>query len=198
VRAAPDGTRFGQVIRDTIDQLLDGQRTGRYRYEDLYKTEKTHLGTLVEINLQREFAFGDGEEMDYSISGVDVDCKFSAFSRGWQLPVESVGHVCLLVWANDGQSRWSAGLLRIEERLLGAGRNRDLKRTLNDEGFRAIRWLWQMQPLAENLLLHLDEETRAGILLVAPGSGQRRIDELFRRVQRRVVTRSTVLAPIRK
>jgi hypothetical protein len=28
----------------------------------LYKTEKTHFGTLVEINLQREFGFADGRQ----------------------------------------------------------------------------------------------------------------------------------------
>jgi Restriction endonuclease NaeI len=49
-----DGTRIARVLRRTYDMLLDGQHTGRYRWDQLYKTEKTHFGTLVEINLQRE------------------------------------------------------------------------------------------------------------------------------------------------
>ena len=73
----PDGKRTAQVLRDTFDQLYDGQRTGRYRWDRLYKTEKTHCGTLVEINLQREFDFKDGPKLDYEIAGVDVDCKYS-------------------------------------------------------------------------------------------------------------------------
>ena len=71
------GSRFERVLRSTIDQLLDGQHTGRFRWEMLHKTEKTHAGTLVEINLAREFGFADGLAMDYTIDGVDVDCKFS-------------------------------------------------------------------------------------------------------------------------
>ena len=47
----PNGIRTAQVLRDTFDQLYDGQRTGRYRVDQLHKTEKTHCGTLVEINL---------------------------------------------------------------------------------------------------------------------------------------------------
>lgn len=50
----PAGRRFGRVLRDTIDQLLNGEVTGRYDWKTLFKTEKTHAGTLVEINLQRE------------------------------------------------------------------------------------------------------------------------------------------------
>jgi hypothetical protein len=56
----PDGTRIAAVLRRTYDMLLDGQHTGRYRWGQLYKTEKTHFGTLVEINLQREFGFATG------------------------------------------------------------------------------------------------------------------------------------------
>ena len=47
----PAGQRFGRALRRTIDMLLDGQHTGRYRWDQLHKTEKTHACTLVEINL---------------------------------------------------------------------------------------------------------------------------------------------------
>ena len=70
----PKGHRFAAVLRDTIDQLLNGEVTGRYDWKTLFKTEKTHAGTVVEINLQREFKFDDGVDMDYRIAGIDVDC----------------------------------------------------------------------------------------------------------------------------
>ena len=58
VRGLPDAReRFGAVLRDTFDQLYDGLRTGRFDPSDLSKTERTHMGSLVEINLQREFGF---------------------------------------------------------------------------------------------------------------------------------------------
>lgn len=63
----PEGHRFASVLRDTIDMLLNGEATGRYDWKTLFKTEKTHAGTLVEINLQREFKFDDGLDMDYQI-----------------------------------------------------------------------------------------------------------------------------------
>lgn len=67
----PSGARTGYAIREALDQIYDGQRTGRWDYTQLMKTEKTHVGTLVEIWLQREFGFDDGDELDYLIAGVD-------------------------------------------------------------------------------------------------------------------------------
>lgn len=92
----PQGERIGTILRQTLDQLYDGQHTGRYRWDQLHKTEKTHCGTLVEINLHREFGFEDGATMDYRIGGVDVDCKYSQSIGGWMIPLEAMGHLCLL------------------------------------------------------------------------------------------------------
>src|SRR5437899_2367798 len=77
LRLDPDGSGTAQVIRETLDQLYDGQRTGRYRWDQLHKTEKTHCGTLIEMNLVRKFNFPDGDDLDYRIAGADVDCKYS-------------------------------------------------------------------------------------------------------------------------
>ena len=190
----PDGSRVAEAIRATYDQLLDGQRTGRWDYRDLRKTEKTHMGTLVEINLHREFEFDDGQAMDYRVTGVEVDCKFSQSPRGWQIPLEAVGHLCLLLWADDDLGLCSGGLVRISDDILRPGGNRDQKRSLNDVGVQRIRRLWHERPLPENLLLHLDARTRKQILATnGKRGGQRRIDELFRRVQGRLVSRTTVL-----
>ena len=51
----PDGSRWAAAIRHTYDMIYNGQETGRYRWAQLMKTEKTHFGTLFEINAQREF-----------------------------------------------------------------------------------------------------------------------------------------------
>jgi len=45
----PTGAAVAGVLRDTFDQLYDGQHSGRWAYEQLRKTEKTHMGTLVEV-----------------------------------------------------------------------------------------------------------------------------------------------------
>ena len=92
--------------------LLDGQHTGRYRWEQLHKTEKTHAGTLVEIALARALRLADGTTLDYTIAGTDVDCKFSYRRGGWMIPPEADGKLLLLVQASDEDGTWSAGLLR--------------------------------------------------------------------------------------
>ena len=46
-RLDPVGSLIAGVLRDTLDQLYDGQHTGRWNYDQLHKTEKTHMGTLV-------------------------------------------------------------------------------------------------------------------------------------------------------
>lgn len=152
----PHGFRTARVLRETLDQLYDGQRTGRYRWDELYKTEKTHCGTLVEINLQREFRFFDGEKLDYKIADVDVDCKYSQKLNAWMIPPEARGHLCLLVWAEDQSSKWSVGIVRADECNLNSGQNRDGKATLNSAGQQAVTWLFENQPLPPNVLANLD------------------------------------------
>ncbi|MFK8910092.1 NaeI family type II restriction endonuclease [Streptomyces sp. YS-3] len=189
-RSDPTGQRFAAVLRDTIDQLLNGEATGRYDWKTLFKTEKTHAGTVVEINLQREFKFDDGIDMDYRIAGTDVDCKYSQAFGGWMIPPEAMGHLCLLVWADDYKSRWSAGLLRIAPEWLNKGNNRDLKLTVKAEHRNKILWLWHEAELPENVLLHLDPAVRKAIL--SSPSGQQRVNELFRRVLNRRIGRGVV------
>ncbi|WP_086792999.1 NaeI family type II restriction endonuclease [Streptomyces thermovulgaris] len=189
-RMDPSGERFATVLRDTIDQLLNGEVTGRYDWKTLYKTERTHAGTLVEINLQREFKFADGEAMDYRIAGIEVDCKYSQRFGGWMIPPEAQGHICLLVWADDYKSRWSAGLFRVREEWLNQGTNRDAKLTIKSEHRNKILWLWHDAELPENILLHMNPSDRKAVF--SSTSGQQRLNELFRRVQKRRIGRNVV------
>ncbi len=184
------GARTARVIRATLDQLYDGVRTGRYRWDQLHKTEKTHCGTLVEINMQREFGFADGEELDFRIAGVDVDCKYSQTVGRWMIPPEAQGEICMVLWANDAESRWKMGVVRAATELLGEGANRDAKTTLNKCGRNAICWIFACGRLAENTLLHLPEGDAAHIM--EGRSGAERIRRLCRLVQHRVIRREIV------
>lgn len=187
----PTGQFFARVIRDTIDQLYDGQRTGRYKWDQLYKTEKTHCGTLVEINLQRQFDFNDGKTLDYDISGVEVDCKYSQRLGGWMIPPEALGHVCMVVWAEDSSlPKWSLGLVRITPERLNSGGNRDSKATLNLIGRDAILWIWRDAELPPNVLLQLPQDQVDEIMCA--GSGVKRINTLFRLAQGMRIGRAVV------
>lgn len=188
----PDGVRVGRVLRRTYDMLLDGQHTGRYRWEQLYKTEKTHFGTLVEINLQREFGFADGRSMDFAIRGIDVDCKYSQDLADWMIPPEALGKIILGLWASDDQGRWSLGLVRAGDHLLTASRgNRDLKRRLSAAGKAAVSWLFRGYELPENALLRVPAADVQAIFTCSR-SGQKRVDMLFRLAQQRIISRTVV------
>jgi hypothetical protein len=194
-RLDPGGRRVAAVLRDTLDQLYDGQHTGRWSYDQLHKTEKTHMGTLVEINLHRQFGFADGEVTDYRIAGIEVDCKYSMSYGGWELPPEAVGQLCLLVSADDRARSWTAGLIRVREDYLRGKPNRDAKRQLTASSRARIRRLWPGHgPLAGNLLLSLPPATRERIFSARAARGQQhgqaRTNELFRSVQRRVIRRA--------
>ena len=186
----PDQSRIARTLRITIDQLYDGQNTGRYRWDQLHKTEKTHCGTLVEINLQREFNFTDGVKLDYLIAGHEVDCKYSQGLGGWMIPNEAHEQLCLVVTADDAKGKWSAGVVRARKEWLGAGRNRDAKASLSQVGREQIKWLAQNAELPPNALLGMPTEDVEAIF--SSRSGQQRINELFRRAQGLRITRGVV------
>lgn len=191
----PDGLRMAKVFRETFDQLYDGQRTGRYRWDQLYKTEKTHFGTLIEINLQREFMFDDGLVMDYRIAGHEVDSKYSA-SAQWMLPPESINHLILGSVANDVKSTWSIGLIRASVENRNPGMNRDQKGSLSSVGKSRIRWLFKDQAMQPNTLLQLPREDADRIF--AARSGQGRVNELLRVATNRRISRNTVATVYQK
>ena len=190
-RDDPAGVRTAKVLRRTYDMLLDGQHTGRFRWDQLYKTEKTHFGTLVEINLQREFGFADGKAMDFAIQGIDVDCKYAQNIAEWMIPPEAMGHIILGTWASDDLGKWSLGLIRITESVLSSSRgNRDLKRRLSAMGKAAVTWVFSDQPLPENALLRIPLADVNRIF--EPSNGTKRVDMLFRLAQQRLISRTVV------
>jgi len=186
--------RAAGVLRDTYDQIYNGQRTGRYQVAQLFKTEKTHFGSLVEINLRREFdrEIQDGNKMDYQIVGVEVDCKFSQKPGGWMIPLEAREEICLLVWAEDTATpKWSMGLVRASPNYLNPGGNQDKKVTLNKTGMQSIDWLFKNADMPPNVLLQLDAFDVARIFQNKK-SGQKRINELFRVGQKRRIGRAVI------
>lgn len=196
-RLDPSGDQVATVLRDTLDQLYNGQHTGRWKYDQLHKTEKTHMGTLVEINLHRQFGFADGDATDYRIAGIEVDCKYSMTYGGWELPPEAIGHICLLITANDETSSWSAALMRVRQEHLRGRSNRDSKRQLSAAGRTRMKQLWPGHGhLARNLFLQMDPAVREHIFGAearrGTQHGQARTNELFRSVQRQIIRRAEI------
>ena len=188
-----DGSRVATALRAALDQVYDGRKTGRWDYTQLSKTEKTHIGTLVEIWLQREFDFEDGVDLDFQIAGHDVDCKWSRDLYSWEIPLEMYSDgpkIALLLWANEDTARWALGLLRITDDVLKPmGKQRDRKRTLSMEGRDRILWVYREMPMIENTLVRHPE---VAAKIATCRTGQKATDLLFRRLQRILINHATV------
>ena len=123
----------GNALRQSFDEVIDGPRTGRYRIEELEKTEKTYIGTKVEIILRNELALPRGAILDNLIAGNEVDTKFS-LKGNWMIPREAVGQICLLVEGSDNAGIFSVGLMRMVPSVLTNGANQDGKKSVSAVG----------------------------------------------------------------
>ncbi|MEV6275702.1 NaeI family type II restriction endonuclease [Nocardia sp. NPDC051832] len=190
LRLDPGGRRWGAVIRHTYDMIYNGPETGRFRWSELMKTEKTHFGTVFEINAQREFGFEGGDSTDFRITGHQVDAKWSQIEGGWMLPPEVFDELALVATASDPDAQFSLGLVRVKAKYRREGLNRDKKSSLNRLGNFAIRWLWKEHPMPASILLQLPDETVADIF--DSKFGTQRVNRLFRATEGKLVHRNTV------
>lgn len=188
----PDGIITARAMRDSFDMAYNGQHTGHYRLDQLSKTEKAHIGSLVELNLRRALDgfIDDGDFMDFKILGHEVDCKYSMRSFSWMIPTEAIGHHAMVCHADDQKARWQLGFIEVTPEVLSTGQNRDRKRTISAEGRSAIAWAWRDQPMPPNALLQLPPETVDFIL--HPKSGQQRLNLLFEFASQRIIPGGTV------
>jgi hypothetical protein len=186
----PTGAVIAKVLRSTLDTLLDGQRTGRYDYDQLPEFEKSRFAPLVASGLQQALKLGNSADLHLEISGANLGCHLSREPWAWLFPAGAAGSLALLLCVNDKKSRWCAGLTRISPDALTQAVNRDGKRMISGIGRRSVRILFWDAPLQENTLLQMPEaDVRA---IFERRSGQQRVDELFRRAQRRPVSRTAV------
>lgn len=192
----PDGSRWASVFRHTYDVIYNGHETGRYKWDQLMKTEKTHFGTLFEILAQREFEFEGGDATDYRIAGHEVDAKWSQSLNGWMLPPEVFDKLALVATANDQESWWSLGIVRVSEDARREKSNRDKKTQLNGIGRAMIHWIWDSAPLRPNVLLQLASDDVDELLRLQ--SGSKRVARLFRLAEGQIVNRMAVATVARQ
>jgi len=180
---------FSRSIRQALDEVIDGPRTGRYRYEELETQEKAYIGTRIEIVVRTELSLEPEGKLDTLIEGHAVDFKWSA-RGGWMIPTEAVGELCLLLKGDETKGTFSVGLVRCEDELLNKGANKDSKRTISKAGKKEIRWLVEDGKLPVSLLAELDPEVEAAVFARPPG--QARVREFFKRMMRQPVPRDVI------
>lgn len=190
--ADPDGTRCGRAIRHALDQTYDGRRTGRWDLTQLTKTETAHIGSLIEVWLQRVLNLKDGVTTSLQIAGYDIDCTWSERIGGWTLDRAVPEHrelPYLVIWANEETSRFSLGILRPGSDSRGVPSMDRGRPRMSQVGIDQILWVFDGCALPANILAKHPETAMAA---VSQSSGQTAVNMLFRRLQGELVQHSAV------
>ncbi|WP_108483271.1 NaeI family type II restriction endonuclease [Oceaniglobus ichthyenteri] len=185
---------FAAMLRGCVDDVIMTAKTGRRSYDDLEKTEKTYIGTRVEIELRALLSLPKGR-LDTVILGHDVDIK-NTMGNTWMIPTEAVNHPCILVAADEARALCYLGLFVARAENLTTGQNKDAKKSVSAQGFANILWLLKHHPYPPNFWRTVPEPAIAQIF--AGQTGNARMATLFRLIQDRPITRDVVQAVARQ
>lgn len=167
---------FPQLIRRGIDEVIDMPRTRRLRLDQCEKTEKTYLGTKIEI-LLREFLGLPKGILDLVVDGLDVDIK-NTVGTNWMIPGEAIGKPCILIMSDEKLALCQLGIVVAHQAYLRAGNNRDKKGSFSASSFQHIYWILINYPYPPNFWENFDVKTAQWIMLGR--SGSERLSRLFK------------------
>jgi hypothetical protein len=188
--AGPDPvSTFGSSIRQSIDEVLDGPRTGRWGFGQLEKTEKTYVGTKLEIVLRTALELEPGPTLDLEIFEIPVDVKW-AMNSSWQIPMEAIGEICLCVGGRRDLSRFQVGVVRCDEAHLNRGSNRDKKRTLSKAGRATMRMLVEDAEIPSNFVADMKSDLRERVM--SEPTIQTRVTRLFQELPYEPIPRGAI------
>ncbi len=178
------------MFRKAIDEVIDTPRSGRRLLTDLEKTEKTYIGTKLEILIRNFLGLPKGL-LDLKIDGIDVDIK-NTIGSNWMIPNEALGKPCILVACDEDEFRCYVGVFIAHASNLSTSRNRDAKRNLTPDGFENILWILNGVPYPPNFWAGISETDAKHIMDMANAGGSERLRRLFTVVQRTPVSRDVI------
>ncbi|NCC51825.1 MAG: hypothetical protein EOM20_11485 [Spartobacteria bacterium] len=178
---------FPLLLRRAIDEVIDTPRTGRLTLDEIEKTEKTYIGTKIEILFRSFIGYPKGI-YDLEINGRDVDIK-NTIGSNWMIPPEAHGKPCFLIKSNEKKALCSLGLIVARFEYLNRP-NRDGKGTISKAGFEHIHWLLHDHPYPPNLWERVDKEKVLRIF--EPKAGTERLVRLFTEMQEVPISRNTI------
>lgn len=164
-----------KLIRRAIDEVIDTPRTARLTLNQIEKTEKTYIGTKIEILLRNFLDIPKGT-LDLEVNGVDVDIK-NTTTGNWMIPREAFDKACILISSNETTALCSIGLIVCRMEHLTSGQNRDQKKSISAEGRKHIRWIIKDQPYPKNFWEQVSIEDVKTIM--AGKSANERLVRLF-------------------
>ncbi len=179
---------YPQMLRKVVDDVVDTVNTRRRSYGQLEKTEKTYLGTRVEILFRARITAPKGR-LDFIIGGAEVDMKFT-ITGNWMIPQEAIGQACLLAALDEQGARCHLGLFIADLANLTGGANRDGKKSISAFGMTQILWLLRDHPVEPNFWRTIPAPVVDAVF--AAKTGNDRIVTLFRAVQDRPISRRIV------
>ncbi|MFD0904574.1 NaeI family type II restriction endonuclease [Actinomadura sediminis] len=115
--------KFRDSIQRSIDYILDGAKTGRFRLHDpeVESGERAAVGTKLEYELIREFSWTKEKPLDVVIADVPVDIK-ATVHRNWSIPKEAHCQLCICVRIDARTYRHESWLMRTHRSLLYKGK----------------------------------------------------------------------------
>lgn len=180
-----------ELFRTAIDEVIDAPRTNRFTLAETEKTEKTYLGTKVEILLRNHLGLPKGKVLDLSINGVECDIK-NSMSGNWSIPQENVGRPAILIRQNDKTARCDFGVGVLRGEYLNPGQNQDKKRGVAAAHMQDIWWILKDHRYPANFWEVLPKATRDAI--IGAGRGTARVAKLFDLVRMTPVSRTQIQA----
>ncbi|KXG84238.1 NaeI family type II restriction endonuclease [Agrobacterium bohemicum] len=179
------------LFRQAFDEVIDAPRTNRFTLAEIEKTEKTYIGTKVEILLRNYLKLPKGSILDVCVNGVEVDIKMTT-ARDWMIPRESIGRPAILLKADEKRALCDVGLIICRPGYLRSSNNQDKKGQIAAAHYVNIWWMLYREPYPKNFWEVLPLTDRNAIM--AAGSGKWRLATLFERIQRQPISRSQVQA----
>ncbi|MEN3174930.1 NaeI family type II restriction endonuclease [Gluconobacter sp. OJA] len=182
-----------QRLRQAIDEVIDTPRTGRFELSETEKTEKTYIGTKVEILVRDYLGFPKGLAgvLDLEVEGRSVDVK-NTVTGNWMIPAEALGHPCILIHEDEQRSECSFGVIIAKPEYLTQGANRDGKVSVSASGKNNIHWLLFKHKYPDNFWKQVPSSHRKWI--VTPRGGTKRLERLFLMLLERPIPRRIVEA----
>jgi hypothetical protein len=177
-----------QLIRRAIDEVIDAPRTGRLLLEQTEKTEKTYIGTKIEILIRDFFGLPKGL-LDLEIDGMDVDIKNTVGSN-WMIPTEAIGKPCILIASDEKKAICQLGLIICHLKYLTKGENKDKKLSIATSNFENILWVLHNQAYPANFWELCNPKIARHIM--AGISGNERIVRLFQSIQKQAIHRDVI------
>ncbi|MEU0278031.1 NaeI family type II restriction endonuclease [Streptomyces sp. NPDC006195] len=191
----PVGDLYTEAIRNAIDYVLDGGRTGRFDLmsSDVHPGERASVGAKLEYEVLRIFDLPKTKPLDTLIASAPVDIKATVGSN-WAIPTEAQCQLCICTQIQLKNNRHRSWLVRTHRSWLYRGKgNKDGKRGLAVHA--RDHWsvpLYDWTSLPVNPLRFLTEEQAAQVLAKKPGQVKRLL-MMFRFLEGRVIPRNVIL-----